>query len=73
MNYGIDYDESSSTVPHNLEDTSVVIPEWKCPLSDDEIVELRSNVDPSAASDTFGIDIYLSALRYCKIVVGARN
>ena len=73
MNYGIDYDESSSTVPHNLEDTSVVILERKCPLSDNEIVELRGNVDPSAASDTFGMDIYLSALRYCKIIVDARN
>ena len=72
MNYGIDYDESSSTVSHDLEDTGVVIPEWKCPLSDDEIAELRGNIDLSAASDNFGMDIYLSALRYCKIIVGAR-
>ena len=58
MSYGIDYDESSSTVPHDLEDTGLVIPKWKCPLSDDEIEELRGNVEPSAASDTFGMDIY---------------
>ena len=37
MNYGIDFDESSSTVSHDLEDTGVVIPKSKCPLSDDEI------------------------------------
>ena len=72
MNYGIDYDESSSTVSYDLEDTGVVIHEWKCPLSDDEIAELRGNVDLSATSDTFGMDIYLSALRYCKIIVCAR-
>ena len=72
MNYGIDYDEPSSTVSHDLEDTGVVTPEWKCPLPDDGIEELRGNVDPSATSDTFGMDIYLSALRYCKTIVGAR-
>ena len=59
MNYGIDYDESSSTVSYDLEDTGVVIHEWKCPLSDDEIAELRGNVDLSATSDTFGMGICL--------------
>ena len=72
MNYGIDYDESSSTVSYDLEDAGVVIHEWNYPLSDDEIAELRGNVHLSATSDTFGMDIYLSALRYCKIIVGAR-
>ena len=71
MNYGIDYDKSSSTVPHDLEVTGVVIPEWKCPVSHDKFEELRGNVDPSATSDTFGMDIYLSAL--CYVIVVARN
>ena len=73
MNYGINYDKSSSTVSHNLEDTSVVIPERKCALSDDKIEELRGNVDPSATSDTFGMDIHLSVLHYCKIILDAQN
>ena len=59
MNYRINYDKSSSTVSHNLEDTGMVIPERKCALSDDEIEELRGNVDTSATSDTFGMDIHL--------------
>ena len=50
-------DESSSTVSQDLEDTGVVIPEWKCPLSDDEAEDLRGNVDHCATSDTFGMDI----------------
>ena len=72
MNYGVYYDELSSTVFHDLEGTTAVIPKWKCPLSDEEIEELRGNVDPSATSDTFGMDIYLSAACYCKIIVRAR-
>ena len=57
---------------HDLEDAGVVIPERKCPFSDDEIEELRGNVDPSTTSDTFGMGIYLPVLRYYKIIVDAR-
>ena len=59
-------------MPYDLENIGVVIPERKCPLSDDEIEELRGNVDPSATSDTFGMDIYLPVLRYCKVIMDAR-
>ena len=63
-------DKSSSTVSQDLEDAGVVIPEWKCPLSDDEAEDLRGNIDHSATSDTFGMGIWLTALRYRKILVG---
>lgn len=35
-------DKSSSTVSQDLEDAGVVIPEWKCPLSDDEAEDLTA-------------------------------
>ena len=50
-------DKSSSTVSQDLGDAGVVIPEWKCPLSDDEAEDLRGNIDHSATSDTFGMGI----------------
>ena len=63
-------DKSSSTVSQDLEDAGVVIPEWKYPLSDDEAEDHRGNIDHSATSDNFGMDIWLTALRYRKILVG---
>lgn len=50
-------DKSSSTVSQDLEDAGAVIPEWKYPLSDDEAEDHRGNIDHSATSDNFGMDI----------------
>lgn len=54
---GLINDKSSSTVSQDLEDAGVVIPEWKYPLSDDEAEDHRGNIDHSATSDNFGMDI----------------
>ena len=48
---------SHQVLSHYLEDAGVVIPEWKCPLSDDEAEDLRGNIDHAATSDNFGMDI----------------
>lgn len=48
---------SHQVLSQDLEDAGVVIPEWNCPLSDDEAEDLRGNIDHAATSDNFGMDI----------------
>ena len=40
----------------------VYVPETECPISDADLEELYTNIDPLAQSKQYGIDIYEKAL-----------
>ena len=46
------------------DDTTVVVPTTNCPLSDDSMQELSSQVNPLAFSDDLGIDLYVKCVRF---------
>lgn len=46
--------------------SSVIVPDTACPLTDGQLTSLRDAVDPRAASQSFGTDIYIAAVRFCE-------
>jgi hypothetical protein len=54
--YGIDWDGPS---PADNGTTMVVVPKIDCDLNEEQLVQLRSTIDPLASSDSFGVDIYM--------------
>ncbi len=47
--------------------SSVIVPD--SPLTDEQMAALREVVDPRAASQSFGCDIYVAAVQFCEHVL----
>ncbi len=43
--------------------SSVIVPDTESPLTDEQMAALREVVDPRAASQSFGCDIYVAAVQ----------
>ena len=43
---------------------AVVVPRISCPLSDDDLLELKAEHSPLCQSDAFGIDIYVRVVEH---------
>ncbi|KAI4804031.1 hypothetical protein KUCAC02_025676 [Chaenocephalus aceratus] len=46
--------------------SSVIVPDTESPLTDGQMAALREAVDPRAASQSFGSDIYIAAVQFCE-------
>ncbi|KAF3844260.1 hypothetical protein F7725_013602 [Dissostichus mawsoni] len=44
--------------------SSVIVPDTECPPTDGQMAALREAVDPRAASQSFGSDIYIAAVQF---------
>ncbi|XP_071340932.1 uncharacterized protein [Trachinotus anak] len=44
---------------------SIIVPHTACPMTDGQLTSLRDAVDPRAASQSFGADIYIAAVQFC--------
>ncbi|KAK3507522.1 hypothetical protein QTP70_028065 [Hemibagrus guttatus] len=62
----VDWESSGLTAD---EHTSIIISRTECPLTDGQMAALQESVDPKATFQTFGLDIYLSALQFCRSVL----
>ncbi len=49
--------------------SSVIVPDTESPLTDEQMAALREVVDPRAASQSFGFDIYVAAVQFCEHVL----
>ncbi|KAK1902627.1 4-hydroxy-tetrahydrodipicolinate reductase [Dissostichus eleginoides] len=49
--------------------SSVIVPDTGSPLTDGQMAALREAVDPRAASQSFGSDIYIAAVQFCEHVL----
>ena len=58
--YGVDWD---GPLPLNEED-AVIVPNTLTLLSDEDMQQLASQIDPLAVSYDFGIDLYLECLQF---------
>ncbi|XP_041865100.1 uncharacterized protein LOC121654829 isoform X2 [Melanotaenia boesemani] len=45
--------------------SSIVVPDTVCPLTEGQMSALRDAINPKAASQSFGSDIYIAAVRFC--------
>ena len=45
---------------------NIIVPDTDCPLTDDETTSLRDAVNPRAASQSFGCDIYIATVQFCE-------
>jgi hypothetical protein len=60
--YGIDWD---GPIPdHEDEVDWVTVPDCRCPLSAEDYDDLEHAISPTAASSNYGIDLYLSVVRF---------
>ncbi|CAL9689657.1 unnamed protein product [Knipowitschia caucasica] len=55
----------NSGLPCN-DQTGIVVPDLASPLTDEQLAALKEAVDPMAASQSFGCDIYISAVQLCE-------
>ena len=46
--------------------SGIIVPETDCPLTDDQMTSLRHAVNPRAASQSFGCDIYIATVQFCE-------
>ena len=61
--YGVDFEED--IIPHNGPgDDGVVIPVNRLNLTDEQVEELKANIDPLADSDDHGLDIFQQTLDF---------
>lgn len=56
-------DEADST-------NAVVVPRISCPLSDDDLLELKAEHSSLGQSDALGIDIYIRVVEYISEKLG---
>lgn len=61
--------EQDSTYPLEEQNTGIVVPEVECMLSDDEMAQLRTTINPTSPSRDFGKDIYLQVLHFVQQLV----
>ncbi|XP_052464888.1 uncharacterized protein LOC128021616 isoform X1 [Carassius gibelio] len=55
--------ESSGLIPSDT-NSGIQVPEIECPLSSEELNELKAAVDPMQPSGNFGADVYIATLQY---------
>ncbi|XP_055011421.1 uncharacterized protein LOC129409427 isoform X2 [Boleophthalmus pectinirostris] len=55
----------NSGLPHD-EHAGIVVPDMSSPLTDEQLTALKEAVNPMAASQSFGCDIYMAAVLYCE-------
>lgn len=61
--------EQDTTYPLEEQNTGEGVPEVECMLSDDEMAQLRTTINPTSESRDFGKDIYLSVLHFVEQLV----
>ncbi|RXN29586.1 gypsy-16 si [Labeo rohita] len=54
--------ESSGLIPSDTS-SAIQVPEIECPLSSEELNELKAAVDPVQPSENFGADVYIATLQ----------
>lgn len=59
----IDWEDSGLSC-HNH--SSIVVPNTDCPLTEEQMTTLQGVVNPRAASQSFGADIYIMAVQFCQ-------
>ncbi|XP_051805331.1 uncharacterized protein LOC127534365 isoform X1 [Acanthochromis polyacanthus] len=60
-----DIDWESSGLPSD-DHNSVGVPHTACPLTERQMAALKNAVNPRAASQSFGIDIYIATVQFCE-------
>ena len=60
--YGIDW---SGPIPVNDDegDSTVVVPDTKCPLDENDLQELQQTISPTS-SQNYGIDLFMACLAF---------
>ncbi|XP_063317313.1 uncharacterized protein LOC134616384 [Pelmatolapia mariae] len=56
--------EDSGLACHNH--SSIVVPNTDCPLTEEQMTTLQGVVNPRAASQSFGADVYIMAVQFCQ-------
>ena len=62
--YGVDFKDESIPPDDDPEDAGVVIPTIQVNISDEQIKELKTTIDPLSDSDDYGLDIYRRTLDF---------
>ncbi|CAB1427207.1 unnamed protein product [Pleuronectes platessa] len=60
-----DIEWENSGLPHD-DHSSIIVPDADCPLTDEQITSLGDAVNPRAASQSFGCDIYIATVQFCE-------
>lgn len=55
--------ESSGLIPSDT-NAGIQVPATECPLSPEELDDLKAAVDPMQPSEHFGADVYIATLQY---------
>ena len=56
-----------------LDDGGVVVPETNCPLTPDQLDELRSSIHWNEENDVFAIDFYVEVTLKVKDIIAKSN
>ena len=67
--FGVDSEGSES----QAEEESVVVPATNCPLSQEDLQDLVSTLDPNRHSMSFGIDIYIEVVHKVREMLSGTN
>ena len=62
--YGVDFEDDSIPPDDDPEDGGIVIPSIRVNISDEQIEELKTTIDPLSDSDDYGLDIYQRTLDF---------
>ena len=60
--------EEDGVTPYD-DDVGVEVPPCRLNLSEDQLEELKENVDPLSDSDNFGIDLYERAFTFLQSMI----
>ncbi|XP_059195790.1 uncharacterized protein LOC131976672 isoform X2 [Centropristis striata] len=60
-----DIEWENSGLPHD-DHSSIIVPDADCPLTDEQMTSLGDAVNPRAASQSFGGDIYIATVQFCE-------
>lgn len=62
--YGVDFEDESIPPDDDPENAGVVIPTIQVNISDEQVEELKTTIDPLSDSDDYGLDIYQRTLDF---------
>ena len=65
----LDIEWENSGLPFDNQ-SSIIVPDTACPLTDGQMTALRNAVNPRAASQSFGSDTYIAAVQFCEQFLG---
>ena len=65
----LDIELENSGLPFD-DQSSIIVPDTACPLTDGQMTALRNAVNPRAASQSFGCDTYIAAVQFCEQFLG---